>query len=108
MNGKQAHQKSATIYIYEVPPNYPTILLKVVFILKKEKKKKKIQVDYLVLRWDVRIEDKGKHGKFDNLCLGPFRIDEVLHNNTSVLKNMDDENLSGGLVNGIFLNHYYL
>jgi hypothetical protein len=28
----------------------------------------------LVLKWDARNEDKGKHGKFDHLWLGLFRI----------------------------------
>jgi hypothetical protein len=32
------------------------------------------KVGDLVLKWDVRNEDKGKHGKFDHLWLGPFRI----------------------------------
>jgi hypothetical protein len=32
------------------------------------------KVDDLVLKWDARNEDKGKHGKFDHLWLGPFRI----------------------------------
>jgi len=31
----------------------------------------------LVLKWDARIQEKGKHGKFDNIWLGPFKIHEV-------------------------------
>jgi hypothetical protein len=26
----------------------------------------------MVLKWDAKREEKGKHGKFDNLWLGPF------------------------------------
>ena len=29
------------------------------------------QIDDVVLRWDARNEDKGKHDKFDNLWKGP-------------------------------------
>jgi len=32
------------------------------------------KVDDLVLKWDARNEHKGKHGKFDYLWLGPFKI----------------------------------
>ena len=28
----------------------------------------------LVLKWDARHEDKGKHGKFDHLWKGPYEI----------------------------------
>jgi len=28
----------------------------------------------LVMRWDAKNEDKGKHGKFYHLWLGPFKI----------------------------------
>ena len=45
----------------------------------------------LVLRWDVRREDRGKHGKFDNLWFGPFKIVVVLENNTFLLKHLDDD-----------------
>ena len=39
----------------------------------------------LVLRWDARRDEKTKHGKFDHLWLGPFRIVRSLENNTFVL-----------------------
>ena len=61
----------------------------------------------MILRWDARRDDKGKHGKFENLWFGPFRIPNFLDNNTFVLKNIYDENLSGGIINGHFLKHYY-
>ena len=38
----------------------------------------------LVLRWDVRSEEKCKHGKFDPLWFGPFKIAEVRENNTFI------------------------
>ena len=39
----------------------------------------------MVLRWDARNEQKGKHGKFDNLWFGPFIVSKILENNTFVL-----------------------
>ena len=68
---------------------------------------KTFQVDDLVLRWDFRRKDKGKHGKFDNLWFGPFKISDVLENNTFLLKNIDDEQLSSGPVNGHFLKNFF-
>ena len=42
----------------------------------------------LILRWDARKEEKGKHGKFENLWIGPFSIIKILGNNTFVLQNV--------------------
>jgi hypothetical protein len=75
--------------------------------LKKELKKMTFTVNHLVLRWDARREEKGKHCKFDNLLFGPFRIAVVLDNNTFVLKNLDDDELFGGPTNVCFLKHIY-
>ena len=60
----------------------------------------------MVLRWDARKEQKGKHGKFDNLWLVPFIVSKILENNTFVLQTLDGEELSN-LVNGRFLKHFY-
>ena len=35
--------------------------------------KKSQKRDVLVLRWDARKDEKGKHGNFDNLWIGPFK-----------------------------------
>ena len=53
----------------------------------------------MVLRWDARKEQKGKHGKFDNLWFGPFLVSIVLENNTFVLQSLEGEELSS-TVNG--------
>ena len=37
-------------------------------------KAERFQLDDVVLKWDARNEDKGKHSKFDNLWKGPYRI----------------------------------
>ena len=60
---------------------------------------------YLVLRWDSIIEERGKHGKFDNLWLGPFNIAKVKGNNTFILCNMEGQ-YSSFRDNGKYLKHY--
>ena len=74
----------------------------------KKTKQDIFQEGDLVLRWDVRREEKSKHGKFDNLWYGSFRIAKVMNNNTFLLHNLDDSEILGGLVNGQFLNPYFL
>ena len=53
----------------------------------------------MVLRWDARNEQKGKHGKFDSLWFGPFIVSNILENHTFVLETLDNEDLSNP-VNG--------
>ena len=45
-----------------------------------DRKSKEIlfQTRYLVLISDTRREEKGKHGKFDPLWYGPYKIVEVI------------------------------
>jgi hypothetical protein len=59
-----------------------------------------------VLKWDSRNEDKGKHGKFDNLWKGPYIIQTVRGNNTFFLKDSDGTYMPCGPVNGRMLKHY--
>jgi len=37
-------------------------------------KEDNFKCQYLVLKWDAYIEDKGKHEKFENIWKGPSRI----------------------------------
>ena len=43
----------------------------------KRAKVDNFQVGYWVLKWDTIRQDKGKHGKFDSLWIGPFVIAQV-------------------------------
>ena len=61
---------------------------------------------HMVLRWDARKEQKGKHGKFDSLWFGPFIVLKVLENNTFILQTLEGEELSNP-INGRFLKHFY-
>ena len=65
----------------------------------KKIKDSTFSVGDMVLRWDARKEQKGKHGKFDNLWFGPFLVSKFLGNNTFVLQTLEGEELSSP-VNG--------
>lgn len=58
-----------------------------------------------MIKWDSRREDKGKHGKFENIWKGPFIIYALRGNNAFFLKELDGTELSGGLVNGRMLKN---
>ena len=51
-------------------------------MFEKREKVDKFQVGNLVLKWDTVRKDKGKHGKFDSLWIGPFVIAHIQKNNT--------------------------
>ena len=59
-----------------------------------------------VLKWDVRYEDKGKHGNFDHIWKGPYQVAEDQGNNTYVLQEGNGDFFVGGPINGLFLRHY--
>ena len=46
-------------------------------IFDRKAKEIMFQTRDLVLRWDTKREEKGKHGKFDPLWYGPSKITEV-------------------------------
>ena len=60
----------------------------------------------MVLRWDARRDEKGKHGKFDNMWFGPFKIAKILGNNTFILQNLEGEEISDPVI-GWFLKQFY-
>ena len=74
----------------------------------KRAKAYNFQVGDWVLKWDAVRQDKGKHGKFDSLWIGPFIIDWVYENNTFKLLNLEGEKVFNGLVNGQFLKLYFI
>ena len=51
-------------------------------------------------------EEKGKHGKFDNLWKGPFIIHAYRGRNVFFIKDMDGVDLPRGPINGKMLKHY--
>lgn len=47
---------------------------------------KKIEPEDLVLPWNIRLEDKGKYGKFDPIWLGPYLIDSKWGENSYFIR----------------------
>eukprot|EP00253_Pinus_taeda_P026614 PITA_26614 len=76
-------------------------------IYDKKAKLENFQLEDVVLRWDARNEDKGKHGKFDNLWKGPYKIAAYRGSNAFLLKEMNGDECPGGSVNGRLLKRYH-
>jgi hypothetical protein len=57
----------------------------------------------MVFKWDAPKQDKGKHGKFEALWIGPFKVVGVFSNNTYRLQDLEGEEVFNGPVNGNFL-----
>eukprot|EP00253_Pinus_taeda_P022508 PITA_22508 len=103
--------------VYGVDTVFPTSLAAPVVKLLQEVKIKKIydrkakadkfQLDDVVLKWDARNEEKGKHGKFENLWKGPFKIAAYRGQNAFLLKEMNGEDSPGGPINGRLLKWYH-
>lgn len=73
----------------------------------RKTKADKFQLEDVVLQRDARNEDKGKHGKFETLWKGPYNIAAYRGQNAFLLKEMDGQDCSGGLINGRLLKHYF-
>jgi hypothetical protein len=71
-------------------------------------RKEDFQLGDLVLKWDAPREDKGTHGKFEALWIGPFKISKELPNNTYRLQNLEGDEVFGSPVNGHFLNFFFV
>jgi hypothetical protein len=72
-------------------------------VFDKKAKKENFQMGDLVLKWDAPKQDKGKHGKFEALWIGPFKISEVFSNNNYKLRDLKGQEVFNGPVNGHFL-----
>jgi len=64
----------------------------------------------LVLKWDARKEDVGKHGKFDHLWFRPFRIESTEGKNSFLLENFDRKTFDTPILNiscNKHVSHYH-
>ena len=61
--------------------------------------------DDLVFKWDARREDLTKHGKFDYIWYGPFKVSASKGNNSFLLENLDVKILNAP-VNEHYLKYY--
>ena len=60
----------------------------------------------MVLKWDARHEDKGKHDKFDELWKGPYSISAFAGRNAFFVEDSEGNGVGVGPVNGRFLKYY--
>ena len=66
------------------------------------------QIWDVVLQWDAPHEEKGTHGKFDQLWKGPYKMVSFRGNNAYVLEEIEGGLESGAPINGRLLKHYFL
>ena len=66
------------------------------------------QLGDVVLLWDAPHEEKGKHGKFDHLWKGPYKISTFRGNNSYLLEEMEGGLVFRAPVNGRLLKHYFI
>ena len=90
----------------EVFQNTSKLHDKIKQIYDRKTKQDDFKINDVVLGWDARNEDKGKHGKFDNLWKGPFKIVASHGKNAYLMEEMDGQSFLGGSFNGRFLKHY--
>ena len=81
---------------------------KIKWAIDRRESKEDFQLGDLVLKWDAPKQDKGKHGKFEALWIGPFKISEAFLNNTYKLQILEDSEVLGSPVNGHFLKKYFV
>ena len=79
---------------------------KMKYLFYQHAKDQNLQIGDLVLRWDIWRAKKGKHGKFDPLWFGHFKIVEWGGNNTFKLENLQGDLLDAP-INGQFLKPYF-
>ena len=92
----------------EVFQNTSKLQEKIKKIYDRKTKEDNFNLGDVVLRWDARNEDKGKHGKFENLWKGAYKIFAFRGRNAFLLEEMDGRDYSGGATNGRLLKHYYV
>ena len=79
---------------------------KVKHVFHKRAKSDSFNLGDMVLKWDARYKDKGKHGKFYELWKGPYSICSFSGRNAYFLEDFEGQRIGTGPVNGRFLKHY--
>jgi len=91
----------------EVFKNTSKLQEKIKKIYDRKSKADRFQLDDVVLKWDARNEEKGKHGKFENLWKGPFKVAAYRGKNAFLLKEMNGKDCPRGPMNGRLLKQYH-
>ena len=68
--------------------------------------RKKFQDGDFVLMQNAKVEDRGKHGKFDPIWLGPYLIENTWGEDSYIIKDLSD-NILELPVHGQFLKRYF-
>ena len=76
------------------------------YLYEKRATERKFKIRDMVLMWNARIEDKGKHGKFDPIWLGPYNICDMHGEDSYFLSNLTGDILEFP-VHGQFLKRYF-
>jgi hypothetical protein len=74
-------------------------------IFDKRAKDREFLPSDLVLKWDARKKDAGKHGKFDHIWFRPFKIVAIEGKNSFLLENLDGKTFDAP-INGRYLKTF--
>jgi hypothetical protein len=78
---------------------------KMKIIFNRHTKEDDFKVNDVVLKWDARNEYKGRHGKFDHIWMGPFKIAAYHGNNAYLLQDFNGDLIGQGPMNDRFLKN---
>lgn len=76
------------------------------YLFDKRTSSKKYDIHDLVLVWNARGQDKGKHGKFEALWLVPYMVGEKNTEDSYFLLDMNGK-IQELPVHGQFLKHFF-
>ncbi len=76
------------------------------YLYDKRTTERKFGVGDMVLMWNARMEDKGKHGEFDPIWLGPFSIYDTNGKDSYFLRDLTGDILELP-IHGKFLKRYF-
>ena len=76
------------------------------YLYDKKATKRKFELDEMVLMSNARMEDKGKHGKFDTIWLVPYLVESKWGDDSYILRELCWSILELP-VHGQFLKRYF-
>jgi hypothetical protein len=71
----------------------------------KKAKDREFLLDDLIFKWDAKKEDVEKHGNFDHIWCGPFRVIASEGKNLFLLENLDGQVINVP-INRCYLKHF--